>query len=364
MQDSWSLIAELETAVSGSDPQKRAEILRRVTDLFLHDSDRLNDQQVAVFDDVLVHLVANIEARALAQLSGSLAPVPNAPYETVRKLAFDDRITIAAPVIARSPRLSDADLIGIASSKSDDHLFAMSGRAALSEAVTDVLVDRGSARVAHRLAENTGARLSHAGYASLVTRSERDPQLAVKLGFRIDLPIQLLRQLLERATELVRTKLLSAVSPERRAQIENALLGIASDVSREVTKSYEFTSAEDLVKRMNRDGKLNEQVLLGFVNERRYEEAISTIALFCGATPGLIENLMKNRKFDGILVACKAAKLSWSTVSVILRTRFTHYSISENELEEARRAFLALSQNAAQRTLRFILVQEHGKKAG
>lgn len=363
MADSWSLIAELEAAVTGGDSRKRVEILRRVTALFLDDADRLNDQQVTVFDDILVHLTARIEARALAQLSASLAPVRNAPPETVRKLAFDDRIAVAGPVIAQSSRLTESDLIDIATQKSDDHLIVMSARPDLSEAITDVLVERGSARVAHRLAENAGARFSGYGYTVLVNKSERDQQLALKLGFRLDLPIQLLRQLLQRATELVRTKLLSAASAEHSVRIETALQEIAAEVSREVSNNYEFSSADDLVKRINRDGKLTEQVLLGFVSERRHEEAISTIALFCGATPEMIERLSRNQNYDGLLVACKAARLSWSTVSTILRTRFAHYSISENELDEARRAFIALSQSAAQRTIRFMLVQEHGGRA-
>lgn len=363
MVDSWSLIAELEAAVSGGDSRKRVDILRRVTALFLDDADRLNDQQVAIFDDVLVHLTARIEARALAQLSNSLAPVHNAPLETIRKLAFDDRIAVAGPIIAKSPRLTDSALIDIATQKSDDHLIAMTYRSELSEAVTDVLVDRGSARVAHGLVENSGARFSNSSFTLLINKSEKDPQLAVKLGFRLDLPVQLLRLLLQRATELVRTKLLSSTPPESLARIETALLEIAAEVSREVSNNYEFSSADDLVKRMNRDGKLNEQVLLGFVGERRHEEAISTIALFCGAAPEFIERLSKSQKFDGLLVACKAAKLSWATVSAILRTRFAHYSISENELEEAKRAFIALSQSAAQRTMRFMLIQEHSKRA-
>lgn len=360
MVDSWSLIAELEAAVTGGDTRKRVDILRRVTALFLDDADRLNDQQVAIFDEVLVHLTTRIEARALAQLSNSLAPVQNAPLETVRKLAFDDRIAIAGPVIAKSPRLTDADLIDLATQKSDDHLVAMADRLELSEAVTDVLVDRGSIRVAHRLSENAGARISPSSFTVLVNKAERDTQLAVKLGFRPDLPVQLLRMLLLRATDIVRTKLLSAAALEIRARIEATILEIAAEVSREVASKYEFSSAEDLVK--NRDGKLNEQVLLGFVSERRHEETISTIALFCGATPEFIEKLSKNQKFDGLLVACKAAKLSWATVSAILRTRFAHNSISESELEEARRAFIGLSQSAAQRTMRFMLIQEHGKR--
>lgn len=364
MGDTWSLLAELEAAVVSGAPQRRTDILRRVTMLFLDESDRLNDEQIGVFDDVLVHLMKRIEAKALVQLSNSLWNIGNAPSLTVRELAYDDRIAVAGPVLSHSPRLTDTDLIDIARTKSDDHLLAISGRAQIAEAVSDMLIDRGSARVALRLAGNAGARFSNESFAHLAARAEKNPDLAEALGFRLDLPIQLLKQLLQRATELVRKRFLANAPAERRNQIEHALADIAADVSRDVTGAYDFSSADDLVKRLNRDGKLNEQLLLGFVCERRYEETVSALALFCCAPPKTIGRLMKNRNFDGVIVACKAAKLSWPTVSAILRLRFAHYSISENELEEARRAFLALSQASAQRTMRFMLVQEFGREAG
>lgn len=358
MSESRSLIAELEAAVSSDSPRKRTEILRRVAALFLHDAGRLNTKQVSVFDDVLVHLVGRVEAKALIELSESLCVTANAPVETLRRLANDDRIAVAGPVLAQSPRLTETDLIDIAKSKSDDHLLAISGRRQITEAVSDILMDRGSARVARRLVENSGTRFSNASFSFLVTKAERDPILAEKLGFRLDLPVQLLKQLLRRATELVRSRLLANAPAEKRGQIEDTLAAIAVEISREVTKSYDFSSAEELVKRLDRDGRLNEQMLLGFVCERRHEEAVSTLALLCGAPAVTVGELMKNKSFDGVIVACKAAKLAWSTVSTILRLRFAHHSVSENDLEEARRAYIALSQIAAHRALRSMLAQE------
>jgi uncharacterized protein (DUF2336 family) len=157
---SGSLIAELEDAVKSGSAEKRVATLRRVTSLFLNESDRLNEQQIGVFDEVLVHLIQRIEIKALVQLSSSLAPLDKAPIEVVRSLARHDEITIAGPVLTRSNRLSEKDLVEIANSKSQAHLLAMSGRSSLTEAVTDVLVKRGDRQVSHRLARNSGARFS------------------------------------------------------------------------------------------------------------------------------------------------------------------------------------------------------------
>jgi uncharacterized protein (DUF2336 family) len=364
MTTSVSLLAELEDALKNGSPEKRVDTLRRVTSLFLDESDRLNEQQIRVFDDVLVHLIERIETKALIQLSTSLAPVDNAPIEVIRRLSNDDEIEIAGPVLTASNRLSESDLIGIAQSKGQGHLFAISGRASLPVGVTDVLVERGDHQVHHALAKNSGAHFSDSGFATLVKRSETDEALAEKLGLRLDIPLRLLRQLLAKATDLVRSRLLAAATPENQEKIQHALASIASEVGGEVAKPRNFARSESLVSELNRNGKLNEAVLVDFVNKRQYEEMTATLALFCGARSDLIERLLSNPRHDGLIVACKAAKLTWATVALILKAQFVYHSVSQEELDAAKAAFLELSQSAAQRSIRFMQVHEATKLAG
>jgi uncharacterized protein (DUF2336 family) len=97
-----SLLAELETAVHGSPPEKRIAILRRITDLFLKGANRFNDQQIRLFDEALMKVVERIEPNALSELSNQLAPVENAPIDTVRRLANHEDITVAGPILTHS----------------------------------------------------------------------------------------------------------------------------------------------------------------------------------------------------------------------------------------------------------------------
>ena len=158
-----SLIAELESAISVGTRDKRVETLRRVTDLFLDSTDRFNDTQIDLFDDVLCHLIKRMEARALSELSRRLAPVENAPPEVIRTLARDDFIVVAGPVLAQSTRLTSKDLIDVANTKSRAHLLAISERTHLEEEVTDALLSHEDGEVANRLAKNAGARFSELG---------------------------------------------------------------------------------------------------------------------------------------------------------------------------------------------------------
>jgi len=359
-----SLLTELEDTLKAGSSGKRVETLRRVTDLFLNEADRLNDQQIGVFDDVLTHLIQRIETKALVQLSTALAPVGNAPMEVIRRLARDSEITVAGPVLTTSSRLTEQDLIEIANSQGQGHLLAIAGRASLTESVTDVLVARGDLQVTHKLAKNAGARFSDMGFGTLVKKSEGDESLAEQLALRLDIPLQLLRRLLLRATDVVRARLLAAASPEVQQQIQQALASIATEIGLKASAPRDYTIAESLVQKMNRQGKLNETVLAEFARDRQYEEVVATLSLFCGTSVEIIERLMKNVRNDGLILACKAAKLTWPTVVAIMKARHAYHTVSEDELAIAKEAFLELSQASAQRTLRFMQVQKTATKAG
>jgi Uncharacterised protein conserved in bacteria (DUF2336) len=348
-----SLITELEDAIKSGSSDKRVQTLRRVTDLFLNDADRLNEAQIGLFDDVLCHLIKRIETKALVELSGHLAPVDNAPIEVIRQLARNDEITVAGPVLTQSTRLTTDDLVEIAGTKGQQHLLAISGRSQLEEAVTDVLLVRGDREIVHKLARNAGARFSETGFTTLVRNAETDESLAEKIGLRIDIPLRMLRDLLLKATEAVRARLLALAPPETRGEIQQTLAKISNEVSREATASRDFTRAEAGILQMKAQGRLNEAALLEFAERRLYEQMVVALAALCSARIDLIVPLMKGARNTGLLVPCKAAGLKWPTVSAILHARFAHHTVSDADLSQAKEEYLKLSQPSAQRVLRF-----------
>jgi len=130
-----------------------------------------SDEQVGLFDDVFQCLMVHIETSARALLANRLAPIDTAPPLTIRALAFDDLIEVAAPVLSGSERLDDDALIETARNKSQAHLLAISLRRVLSGAVTDVLVLRGNDEVIQSTVNNPGAEFSERGFTRLVNRA-------------------------------------------------------------------------------------------------------------------------------------------------------------------------------------------------
>jgi uncharacterized protein (DUF2336 family) len=352
-----SLIAELESSVQSSSSDQRLGTLRRVADLFLNDSDRLNDDQVKVFDDVLCHLIKEVESKALVELSGRLAPIEKAPDAVIRQLAHHDEITVAGPVLAESRKLTTAELAEIARTKGQQHLLAISGREGLEEAVTDVLVERGNREVVVRLAVNSTVRFSEAGYGTLVRRAEKDDLLTEKVGLRRDVPPWLQRELLTHATKAVRARLLVVAPPEAREQIAQVLCTISSSVAGEVGKSADLAAAEERVRQMQAQGRLDEMAVLGFASARKHDELAVAIALLCAAPVKTVSELISGLRNDAVLIPCKAAGLAWPTVEAVLRNRLAGYAVTDQVIELARNDYIRLSIATARRTLRFLQVR-------
>src|SRR5262245_44960673 len=225
-----SVIAELEVAIRSGRNDERAGV--RVVDVLLANAERLTEPQIGAFDDVLGRLVGGINGKARVELSRRLAPVENAPTGTVRRLALDEDIAVAGPVLVQSARLTTGDLVAIAKIKSQAHLLAIAGRGQPGEFVTDALLQNGDRDVVHAVARNVGARVSESGFTILLQRAEKDESLAEAVGLRPDVPLQLFRKLLLRASDAVRSRLLAAAPPERQAEIKRMLSLIANEPGR------------------------------------------------------------------------------------------------------------------------------------
>jgi len=346
-----SLIDDLEDAIASGSTEKRLNSLWSVLDLFMDSASRYSEEHVALFDDVILKLAAEIETKARTRLAQRLAPVANAPVKVIRSLAFDDDASVASPVLSQSTRLNDGDLIAMANTKSQGHLAAIAQRPALSAAVTDVLVDRGNSEVARKVAVNSGARFSQNGFATLVKRAEQDDVLAEATGKRADIPPQLFEQLLAKATETVKAQLMAA-RPEAAEEVQRTLGKVARELQSD-RPTRDYSEAQHLVALMNREGRLSEAAVLEFARIGKFEEAIAALALRCSAPIDIIDRLMQGNRIDALLIPCKAAGLAWPTTRAIIRLNPMHSATAEDAFEAAKQDFTKLSVAAAQRIMRF-----------
>jgi uncharacterized protein (DUF2336 family) len=310
-----TLAPDLEDALRHISVDKHGETMRRVVDFFLAGASRFNDEHVHLFDRVLGRLIVAVETKALAELARRLAPVRNAPCDVIRRLARNPDIAVAAPVLTRSVRLGDNDLIDIARTRSQAHLLAISGRVTLSEAVTDALIDCGDRDVARNVAMNREAHFSRAGLTALAERAALDSVLAEKLGQRPELTPQVLRHLLFTASDAARQGLLAAARPETQAEIQYILASVSPDVAEAAAQA----EAQQSVRALQRAAKLDDAKLLDFANSGRVKEAIAALAILCDVSIDVARRLLGGDQPDAALILCQAAGMSWTTACAVIR---------------------------------------------
>jgi uncharacterized protein (DUF2336 family) len=358
VKSSVSLLDELETTLAHGTVARRVETLRRVTDLFLNGAVDYSDAQIEVFDDVFDCLLDTMEASAKVLLAQRLAPVPSAPPRTIRTLAFDDLIEVAAPVLSQSERLDDAALMDNARTKSQGHLLAISTRKQLSDAVTDVLVERGNDEVIQSVVGNPGAQFSEKGYSSLVSRAEGNDNIAACLGMRPSIPRHHYLKLIAKASASVRARL-EAANPNASDQVSQAVREVTRRArSAPSAMTREATVAHGLVKSLYEDGRLDEFQVAAFAKAKKFDETNAAVACLANVTVAIAETVMIEDRSEGILIVAKVAGLSWLTVRSIIALREEMMGSEPLDLEASRVTYERLRLSTAQQALRFHRMQE------
>jgi uncharacterized protein (DUF2336 family) len=348
-----SIIDELEANLASGNVQHRLKVLQRVTDLFLAGSCHYSGAEIELFDDVLMRLVAEIETEARARLSQRLASLSNAPPGLIRRLAFDDAIVVAAPVLASSPQLSDADLIENAATKSQDHLYAIAQRLKLSEAVTDVLVERGNRRVVNRVASNDGAQFSFKTYEKLVQHARDDRKLGLTIGRRSDIPRQCFLKLLETASAEVREKL-EAANPQAAREIRETVAEVAGAKQREVRDaSRRHKVAARDARHLFRSHRLSEVNVHAAACAQQFAKTAAALSMLGPFKIDLVERVLIDKGAESVLILAKAANCSWTTTKAILVMQSAGRGLSQQDLDKACTAFERLSRETAQRVVKF-----------
>jgi len=355
-RSSENLLEELQVALSHGTVARRVETLRRVTDLFVNNAVDYSDDHIRVFDDVFQCLIEQIEVSARALLADRLAPIAAAPPNIIRTLALDEVVEVSGPVLSKSERLDETTLIEIAHTRGQAHLKAISLRRVLSEALTDVLVSRGDEDVVQSTVSNPGARFSEGSLTDLITRAERDDDLATCIGLRTDLPRHHYLKLVAKASSSVRRKL-EAAHPELVDEVSSVVQEVAQRIrAAAMTKQTEMARA--LVKSLHADGRLNEFQVTTFAEQGKFDETNAGLAALAGVAVDTAETMMIESRTEGVMILAKVAGMSWPSVRAIIAMREKLSGGSQTDMLTLRDAYEALRSSTAQQVLRFHRMQQ------
>ena len=351
MPHSASVIEEVERAFISGTPEKRDDMLLRVTDLFLTVPATLTADQASLFDNIVQSLTAHLERRSLVALSRRLVGSANAPIQLVQRLASDDAIEIAGPLLAGSEALSDQNLVAIAESKSQLHLGKIAQRERLSPTVTDVIVERGDRNVVQKVAANAGASFSRIGMSTLVMRAEGDDELIETIAVRTDVSPLVFGQLVNYATEQARKHLMASARPEIRATLTQIMFRVSERMNSLALTSSDWVAAQRLVESFAQDTELTRAKVLQFADGMNITEMVVALSALSRIPKELICKLIGDEYGFGAMVLCKAIDLNWCTAHAVLTVNRTDEGSRAMQLGELEEDFERLSVSSAQRIL-------------
>jgi hypothetical protein len=351
MDASLSLLAELKDSAAAGSDERLGKIAQGVATLFLARSQDYSDEQIALFDDVLAYLIDKIETRVLIELGEQLARQRRAPPRVIKHLAAHDDIAVAGPVLARSKRLAETDLIRIIETKSQTHLYAIAQRPRVPESVTDALLRHGERRVVRRVAGNPGARFSSTGFDALASRAGEDDVLAETVARRPDVPVEVVCQLIAQASEEARKRLIAYTRPELHADIERAVASVSDRMIEEEIQRHDYEAAARRLLMRCPDGKVYEDDVIDLLPAADTDQLVVALTLMSELPVDLVERAMSEDSGDLLLIICKVLDFGWTTVRGILTLKLGS-KMTSDVVTAACEDFSKMSRLTAQQMLK------------
>src|ERR1700736_2703681 len=330
-------LRDLDEAVLRGTAESRLRALWHTTDLLI--TGRYSEDEIWTFGEVIGRLADEIEVAARAQLAKRLARFDNAPVNIIHRLAFDDSIDVAGPVLRESERLDSDALVTNANTKSQPHLLAISERKSLEETVTDVLVTRGNWDVVNSVANNDGARFSDFGFLHMIKRAEGDSILAEQIGLRKDIPRHLFQQLIAKASDDVK-KRIERERPEMVEQIQTSVTDVTGALhSKFGPASRSYYVAKRLVTTQHQHGNLNENSIYDYARSHKLDEVTIGLSLLCALPGDVIERAVLDKNREMLLILAKALDFSWATTMSLLFLGAKDHRITAKDLKDTEAEF-------------------------
>lgn len=353
MSGETSRLKQLIAVAKEGSSDKRRDLLREITDVFMAAPDRYTSSEMQHFDVILSKVTESVETALRREIAEKLADVPSAPRNLIRQLAHDE-ISVAEPILKRSQALSEEDLVRVIRQRGQEHMKAITERRDVPEVVSSELVERGDKEVLVSLAKNRGAKLNNETMEKLVEHSRSIGELQAPMAGRYDLPPQLLTQMYFFVSSALKKEIL-----RRSDMLDPALIDEAVDASRHkiLTKAVtdaqsDVETARQFVRERIAAGTMNESLLKELIENRRSTEFLLGFSHYVGIDTSTGQRIMQDRSWESLSIACRAAGLERSTFAKIV----FGLQRSQDEQQKALRIldlYLKVPQEAAERVMRF-----------
>jgi uncharacterized protein (DUF2336 family) len=189
---------------------ERADIYQAVASLYRTQGPRLSERERQLMREILRRLTTNVEMGIRIATAETIAADPEAPLDLILFLV-NDKIEVARPLILRSHRLSDAELLAFIAEADVARRALCAERPNIGEPVTDVLARSHDEAVLVALVRNVTARIAPQSFELLVEKSRNLRPLQEPLVHRSDLPPVLALKMCDWVSDALKIHLIRAL---------------------------------------------------------------------------------------------------------------------------------------------------------
>lgn len=292
-------IAWLETAPATARAEAATALARAYLESGLGDADK-RDAEAAI--TVLLDDASPLVRRNLAE---AFAHHDQAPHFVIVALA-NDQSDVAAPVLARSPLLTDADLVDCAAIGDDIVQSAVAMRSDLPSTVAAALAEIGAANALVTLLRNRSSDIPDFAYQRMLERHGDHADLREAMLARRDLPVSVREALVAAVSQALGAFVQTCnwLRPERGARCltearEAATIGLAQ----------EEDEASVLIAHLRDQGRLTAGLILRAILSCRIDFAAAAFANLTGQPTRRVMALLTERRLPGFKALYRKAEL-------------------------------------------------------
>lgn len=347
-----SRFAQLIELASARTSDERREVLRLATEMFFQIRTERTADQCGMLDKLLCTIANGMQEGVLIELAERFADTPDAPVQLMRDLATH-ALPIAEPILRRSPRLSDDDLIRLVRTHSATHARVIAQRPRVSAEVSNVIVEVGDDDAVGDLVGNTGADISRETFEEIVERARQNQNLHSNVVARADLPLDLLNELYFLVEQRLRAAILVRNASVDSKAIDQAirttrrrLQGSAAD------EGEEICAAKQAVERSRAAGGLKPSTLISWWRNGQMYHFLCGLAELTGLDLETTQAVIQRRDIDALAMICRAADIE-RALFVTMATLVESSRDGVARAEEFGRIYAAVPREAAQRAMRF-----------
>lgn len=294
------------------DPQARARLYGSLAGLFESAGATLSPHEREMMAGIMAQLAQQVEMSVRNALAEKLANDPSAPPELILLLA-NDRIEVARPILERTQRITEDDLLGLIQKTTAQHHVSIAGRPDVTERLSAELARSAFAEVVVALLRNHRARISGETMDGLVERSRATEGFQAPLLARPDMSPQHAERMCAFVSQTLQEYILRhfKVDPER---IKASTAAAATEAAGRLA---EASGPARVVEKLHAAGQLRPAFLMKCLHQGQMDMFEAGFSRLLGLPPETTRLVTYHDDPQVLALACHAVGLDKAVFGTI-----------------------------------------------